>query len=314
MKRIFAILIVAVMLLSFSSCGNNTGPSTTICWSCGETIFDTAAFCSNCGSAVADNPNKTDSFSTSGAGTENTNNTVNTQRTTENTTSSDTTTATKPSATTPPTTTSPTTAPHTHNYSAATCITPATCSCGATKGDVAGHTWKAASCSTPKTCDTCGATEGNILEHNYIDGICTYCQKNGGKIKITMDNWDNYFEVCEWVDWNLNAFGEPTEFFGVRCSFNIKSEYADICSADISCEYLINQSHCEITYDVQNKTCRIVNKNDFFDEHLSTLTAGACENYISFSLGDMGKTTGTCTIAKYNFVKMTRIDGTITFY
>lgn len=211
-------------------------------------------------------------------------------------------------------TTSTTEAPHTHSYSAATCTAPAKCSCGATEGSATGHNWSNATCSAPKTCKTCGATEGSILEHNYIDGSCTYCQKAGGEIKITIDNWDKYFEIYEWVDWNLNAFGEPTEFFGIRCSFNIKSEYANKCSANIACEYLINQSHCDVTYDVQNKTCKITNRNDYFDEHLSTLSGGAYESYISFSIGDMGETTGTCTIAKYNFIKMTRIEGTITFY
>lgn len=192
-------------------------------------------------------------------------------------------------ATITPTLTPPTTEmSHTHNYSEATCTSPAKCSCGATVGDK--------------------------LERNYMDGICTYCQKAGGEIKITIDNWEKYFEVYEWVDWNLNAFGDPTEFFGIRCSFNIKSEYANKCSANIACEYLINQSHCDITYDVQNKTCKIVDRHDYFDEHLSTLSGGEYESYISFSLGDQGETTGTCTIAKYNFIKMTRIEGAITFY
>jgi hypothetical protein len=110
------------------------------------------------------------------------------------------------------------------------------------------HEWDDATCMAPKTCKICGITEGEALEHNYIDGNCTYCQRVGGEIKITLENWDNYFEVYEWVDWNLNAFGEPTEFFGIRCSFNIKSEYAEKCTAEIACEYRINQSHCDITY------------------------------------------------------------------
>ena len=176
------------------------------------------------------------------------------------------------------------------------------------------HEWDDATCTAPKTCKICGTTEGEVLEHNFIDGNCTYCQKVGGEIKITLDNWDEYFEVYEWVDWSLNAFGEPTEFFGIRCSFNIKSEYSEKCKAEIACEYRINQSHCDITYDVQNQTYTITNQNDYFNEHLSTLSGGAYEQYISFSIGDMGKTTGTCTIEKYNFIEMTRIEGTLVFW
>ncbi len=134
------------------------------------------------------------------------------------------------------------------------------------------------------------------------------------EIAITLDNWDEYFEVYEWADWQENAFGEPTKFFGIRCSFNIKSEYADKCSATVACEYLLNQSHCDVTYDVQNQTYTVVDQKDYFDEHTATLTGGAFESYLSFSLGDGGKTTGSCTMAKYNFVKMIRVQGSLTFY
>ena len=71
-------------------------------------------------------------------------------------------------ATTPPTqpATTPvpeptTTPPHIHNFSAATCTTPKTCSCGATEGVVSEHSWKDATYTSPKTCTVCGLTEGN---------------------------------------------------------------------------------------------------------------------------------------------------------
>ena len=37
------------------------------------------------------------------------------------------------------------------------------------------HQWKAATCTTPKTCTKCGETEGKELGHNYVDGVCTAC-------------------------------------------------------------------------------------------------------------------------------------------
>ncbi len=294
MKKIIALLLTLSMLFALTACGGND-KSTPTGESTGETMSTTES-----------TNNTTDGTDDS------------TQGTTEGTTGSDTTDTTTPPATD---------APHTHSYSskvttAATCskegIKTFTCSCGHSYTEkiaaTGQHSWKDATCSTPKICKTCSATTGSVLDHNYIDGSCSYCQKAGGEVKITIDNWDKYFEIYEWVDWNLNAFGEPTEFFGIRCSFNIKSEYANKCSANIACEYLINQSHCDVTYDVQNKTYNITNRKDYYDEHLSTLSGGAYESYISFSLGDMGETTGTCTIAKYNFIKMTRIEGTITFY
>ena len=82
---------------------------------------------------------------------------------------------------TPPTiepTTAPTTEPpHTHNFNAATCTTPKTCSCGTTQGEANGHNWKDATCSDPKTCTVCGTTSGLTAGHNFSNGKCTTCGK-----------------------------------------------------------------------------------------------------------------------------------------
>ena len=50
-----------------------------------------------------------------------------------------------------------------HDWKAATCTEPKTCSrCHTTEGEPLGHTWKAATCVAPKTCIICGATEGEL--------------------------------------------------------------------------------------------------------------------------------------------------------
>ena len=64
---------------------------------------------------------------------------------------------------------------HTHSFSAATCTTPKTCSCGATEGKANGHSWKSATCTSPKTCTVCGTTSGSTSSHNYSAGKCTNC-------------------------------------------------------------------------------------------------------------------------------------------
>ena len=75
-------------------------------------------------------------------------------------------------------TTAPTTEPpHTHNFNAATCTTPKTCSCGTTEGEANGHNWKDATCSDPKTCTVCGTTSGLTAGHNFSNGKCTTCGK-----------------------------------------------------------------------------------------------------------------------------------------
>ena len=76
------------------------------------------------------------------------------------------------------TTTAPTTEPpHTHNFNAATCTAPKTCSCGATEGEANGHNWKDATCSDPKICTVCGTTSGLTAGHNFSNGKCTTCGK-----------------------------------------------------------------------------------------------------------------------------------------
>lgn len=64
---------------------------------------------------------------------------------------------------------------HTHSFGTATCTEPAKCSCGATKGNPAGHKWTDATCKKAKTCSACGATEGGLGEHSFKNGTCSVC-------------------------------------------------------------------------------------------------------------------------------------------
>lgn len=57
-----------------------------------------------------------------------------------------------------------------HNWQAATCTEPETCSiCGRTKGEALGHSWIDATCTKPKTCELCGETTGKALGHQIDD-------------------------------------------------------------------------------------------------------------------------------------------------
>ena len=40
------------------------------------------------------------------------------------------------------------------------------------EGSATGHTWSPATCLAPKTCSACKATEGEKLDHNFVDGKC----------------------------------------------------------------------------------------------------------------------------------------------
>jgi len=72
--------------------------------------------------------------------------------------------------------TQPTTEPpHIHNFSAATCTEPKTCSCGATDGEPNGHSWKDTTCLEPQTCTVCGAGSGLPAGHVFTNGKCISC-------------------------------------------------------------------------------------------------------------------------------------------
>ena len=38
------------------------------------------------------------------------------------------------------------------------------------------HSWIEASCIAPKTCSVCAITEGEIIEHSMVDGVCNVCE------------------------------------------------------------------------------------------------------------------------------------------
>ena len=60
-----------------------------------------------------------------------------------------------------------------HEWQAASCDTPKTCSkCQFTEGVALDHTWADATCAAPKTCTGCGKTEGEALPHTWVDASC----------------------------------------------------------------------------------------------------------------------------------------------
>ena len=59
-----------------------------------------------------------------------------------------------------------------------------------------GHMWKDATCQAPKTCAACGVTEGEAADHNYVDGVCSYC----GISQVIRDSW-NLSDETDAADW-----------------------------------------------------------------------------------------------------------------
>ena len=87
-----------------------------------------------------------------------------------------------------------------HNFAAATCTAPATCSyCGITSGSAAGHSWEPASCTKPKTCSRCFLEEGEPLDHDWCIVSCesweqcSRCSEYGGE--YIHHDWDENY-IC----------------------------------------------------------------------------------------------------------------------
>lgn len=72
---------------------------------------------------------------------------------------------------------------HVHKYSAATCTTPATCSCGAVSGQALGHlAGKAATCTEAQYCERCHVVLANPMGHSMSKATCQQvatCQRPG---------------------------------------------------------------------------------------------------------------------------------------
>ena len=61
-----------------------------------------------------------------------------------------------------------------HEWSAATCTAPKTCTkCNATEGEAAGHDWADATCVTAKTCKTCNEVTGLPVGHAWVEATCS---------------------------------------------------------------------------------------------------------------------------------------------
>jgi len=55
--------------------------------------------------------------------------------------------------------------------------------------------WDAATCEAPKTCSKCGETVGQRVPHNYVDGVCTVCEKPDPR--VPSESWTKVTNVSD---------------------------------------------------------------------------------------------------------------------
>lgn len=110
-------------------------------------------------------------------------------------------------------------------------------------------------------------------EKEYINVGNTYsCKK---EIEITLDNWDQYFEIVENTDWRKNAFGEA-ENLNISYGIKVKDEYKNAISTnetEIAVEIHAEKTLVDIDLDLSaerftyldevNETCDFNTIKDF---------------------------------------------------
>ena len=88
-----------------------------------------------------------------------------------------------------------------HQYSDATCTSPAVCQlCGATVGAALEHNFVGGDCTTAATCSYCGAAAPGGGQHSFYGGICRACgAKNADydKIAKALDRAERYLKYSK---------------------------------------------------------------------------------------------------------------------
>lgn len=90
-------------------------------------------------------------------------------------------------------------------------------------------------------------TDFIVKEKEYVNVGNTYsCKK---EIEITLDNWNQYFEIVENTDWRKNAFGEA-ENLNISYSFKLRDEYQTAYDNDIAVEIHAEKILVDIDLDL----------------------------------------------------------------
>ena len=139
-------------------------------------------------------------------------------------------------------------------------------------------------------------------------------QQNYKAVKITLDNWQDYFEISEFPVWKEDAFGE-TDGFNLEYEFRLKKEFYPRLNAKDSSIAM------EISYSYGEKPCKVNFEKKTYElgEPLRTeTTTNITEKFYDydgkFYTSPFGVTfydTGKQEVRYYDNVEMIRIKGTL---
>ncbi len=161
---------------------------------------------------------------------------------------------------------------------------------------------------TPSTNDNNANNTSQENENSTTDNI------DYEPVEITLDNWQDYFEVVEVPVWEENAFGE-IDSFNLEYEFRLKEEYYPRLNAEASNIVI------EISYSYGKKPCKVDFENLTYElgerlrtETTTNITDKFYDHNGRFFTNPFGITSydpGTQEVRYYDDVEMLRIQGTL---
>lgn len=135
-----------------------------------------------------------------------------------------------------------------------------------------------------------------LREEDYVSGDLGVCQEDGSTayvrgvyynlndlmvVELTLDNWQEYFEVVETVDVYKNSFDEITEM-SIRKYYLLKEEYGYVNTyfTKVAIEHTSQQVRQMITVDPENQTYTWGEVTHTYDPS-SPITSSMCNLYIN---------------------------------
>lgn len=161
-----------------------------------------------------------------------------------------------------------------------------------------------------------------LLDPSYSLEVNTEPTASYSAVEITMENWQEYFEIVVVEDWKENAFGDP-DYLSRQLVFRPNDAYADKVVSTfqehedykkISVEIGYDYTNYKWTIDFENETYAKGSKSDYDPEGHET-TIITYEPYLSSSTIDSNNRwtdgTGSTVISEYSNIEVLRIQGTL---
>ena len=93
-----------------------------------------------------------------------------------------------------------------------------------------GHHYLDATCTEPKTCKYCKVTEGETIDHNYVNSVCTVCGATKGVTYVTVGCDFSKVSGTQYAD-ETKSFGDVTvSTHNKGCHFNTQLRIYDSSS------------------------------------------------------------------------------------